>query len=539
MTLLGLALRSHRTGLIATGVIGGIGGLLNAFGFVQLAGTTHAERLAFAHQMELLGRQFSYILPPPVQLDTMGGYLTWRDFSSIAIVYAVWAVLSATGGGRGDEERRLTDFWLATGVSRARWLITRTVGFLLAASASIVLMLGLTAAAAAAAGDALPVAGVALEGVAYVALVMCAFGLGLIVAQFFVTRRAAALAASGILILLFLLNSAVRSGVEVGAAQWLSPFYSFDRSTPVLAGGTLDGPASAVLFAAGVLLVGLATLAFVRRDVGGTLVARRASPTTPTARASRDPFLRLPVLAAVDQQRGWIIGWTVGISVLAYVLVSITKVLVDVLQAMPGLQQYLVAMNVSGYSGFVGVIWFGTALLIVAVFVVVQVNAWAADDGEGRLELILAQPVSRTWVVIDRIASLLVAVAVIAAVSTFVVYLTASAVGVEMPAGRTALAGLLMLPVAFALGGLGLALVGWRPRTAVVLLGVVTMVSYFTEQFAPIFNMPVWVQRTSVFALYGMPLSRDDWPGIGILMGIGVAGTAIAVAAMRRRDVGS
>ena len=108
-----------------------------------------------------------------------------------------------------------------------------------------------------------------------------------------------------------------------------------------------------------------------------------------------------------------------------------------------------------------------------------------------------------------------------------------------MPAGRIALAGLLMLPVAFALGGVGLALVGWRPRLAVVVLGIVTAISYFTEQFAPIFNAPAWVQRTSVFALYGLPLSRDDWPGTAILLGIGAAGTAIAITAMRRRDVGT
>ena len=489
--------------------------------------------------MEIIGRQFSYILPPPIQLDTMGGYLTWRDFSTISIIYAIWAVLAATGAARGDEERRLTELWLASGVSRTRWLIGRTAGFLLASTLSIAVMMAVTAAGAAAAGDALPAGGIALEGVAYVGITLSAFGIGLAVAQLFVTRRAAALAASGLLIGLFFLNSALRSGVEVGAARWLSPFYYFDRSTPLLEGGTLDGSATAILLATGLLLVAFASFAFVRRDIGGTSIAGRRRTTPPTARPSRDPLLRTPVLAAVQQQRAWIAGWAIGVAVLAYVLVSITKVLVDAFRSIPGLTQYVSALGLTGYSEFVGIIWFGTALLIIAVFVVVQVNGWAADDGEGRLELVLAQPVSRTRVVLERVASLLVAVAIIAALSTLVVYVTANANGVEMPAGRTARAGLLMLPVAFALGGVGLALVGWRPRLAVVVLGVVTAISYFTEQFAPIFNAPAWVQRTSVFALYGLPLSRDDWPGTGILLGIGAAGTAIAITAMRRRDVGS
>ena len=539
MILLRLALRSHRTGALVMAAVSGIGGLLNAFGFVQIAGATHAERLVFAHQMELLGRQFSYILPPPVQLDTMGGYLTWRDFSSISVVYAIWAVLAATGAARGDEERRLTELWLANGVSRARWLVGRAVGFLLASSASIVLMMLITAAGAAVAGDALPAGGMALETVAYVALTSCAFGIGLIVAQLFVTRRAAALAASAVLVALFMLNSAVRSGVDVGAARWLSPFYYFDRSTPLLAGGALDGPSSAVLFVAGVVFSGLATIAFVHRDVGGTLIARRGRTTSSTARPSRDPLLRIPILALVDQQRGWIAGWAIGLAVLAYFLVSITKVLVDALESIPGLTKYLSATGVSGYSDFVGVIWFGTALLIIAIFVIVQVNGWVADDAEGRLELTLAQPVSRTRIVLERIASLLVAVAIIAGLSTLVAYLAATATGVDMPVARTALAGLLMLPVAFALGGVGQALAGWRPRVAVGILAVVTVTSYFTQQFAPIFGWPDWTARTSVFALYGVPLSRDDWPGTGVLMGIGLAGTAIAIAAMRHRDVGT
>ncbi len=326
---------------------------------------------------------------------------------------------------------------------------------------------------------------------------------------------------------------------SLGAARWLSPFYYFDRSAPFLDGGGFDPAATAALYAVGAVCIALATLAFVRRDVGGTLIAGRVRTTKPTARPSRDPLLRLPILAAIDQQRGWIAGWAIALSVLAYFLVSITKVLADAMTAIPGLQQYFAATGIHGYGDFVGIIWFGTVLLILAIFVVVQVSGWAADDGEGRLELVLAQPVSRPRIVVERIASLLIGVGIIAGVSTFATYLAANATGLDMPAGRTALAGLLMVPVAFALGAIGLAIVSWRPRIAVAVLGTVTALSYFTEQFAPIFGWPEWTVKTSVFALYGMPLSRDDWPGIGILMGIGLAGTALSVLALQRRDVGA
>ena len=83
MKLLALAIRSHRTGLIALSLIGAMSGLVNGIGFVEVAGHTQLERQAFAQQMEILGRQLTYLLPAPVQLDTIGGYLTWRVFGSV------------------------------------------------------------------------------------------------------------------------------------------------------------------------------------------------------------------------------------------------------------------------------------------------------------------------------------------------------------------------------------------------------------------------------------------------------------------------
>ena len=73
---------------------------------------------------------------------------------------------------------------------------------------------------------------------------------------------------------------------------------------------------------------------------------------------------------------------------------------------------------------------------------------------------------------------------------------------------------------------------------AVAILGALAVVGYFAQQFAPIFQWPDWVTNISLYALYGTPMSKDDWGGIATLIGIGLAGTAVAIVAMRRRDVG-
>jgi hypothetical protein len=95
-----------------------------------------------------------------------------------------------------------------------------------------------------------------------------------------------------------------------------------------------------------------------------------------------------------------------------------------------------------------------------------------------------------------------------------------------------------MLPVVFAFGSVGHALVGWRPRVAVLLVAAVAVISYFTLEFAPLFQLPDWVSRTSFFVLYGTPMTTVDWGGAATLIAIGIVGTGLALRSMERRDVG-
>jgi len=94
----------------------------------------------------------------------------------------------------------------------------------------------------------------------------------------------------------------------------------------------------------------------------------------------------------------------------------------------------------------------------------------------------------------------------------------------------------LLLAVPFAFAGLGAAVVGWRPRAVVMLLGAVAVWSYFVQQFAALFDGPRWLERLSLFTLLGNPLSGTvDWPGV---LAVGVIGTIAAVLSLAWRDVG-
>jgi ABC-2 type transport system permease protein len=152
--------------------------------------------------------------------------------------------------------------------------------------------------------------------------------------------------------------------------------------------------------------------------------------------------------------------------------------------------------------------------------------------------MILSAPVSRARIVVERIAAVIFACAVVVAVSSLAVNLTARSTGISLPSGRFVVASVEVLPVAYAFAGIGHALVGWRPGVAVVALGTVAIVGYFAQQLTPLFQWPDWVNNISLYALYGTPMSKDDWGGIATLVAIGIAGTAVALAAMRGRDVG-
>src|SRR4030081_2065225 len=120
----------------------------------------------------------------------------------------------------------------------------------------------------------------------------------------------------------------------------------------------------------------------------------------------------------------------------------------------PLLRAYFERAGINAYADFVRVILFSTLLLLISLFVVAQVNGWAADGPEGRLEVILSAPVSRARVVVERIAALVFASALIVAASSLAVYLTARSTGIGLPGGRFVFASAARLPVGFAFGGL-------------------------------------------------------------------------------------
>jgi len=533
-----IALRQGRPGFLATTAIAAFNGIAQAFGYAAIAGDSPAARAAFASQMELLGRQLTFMLPVPTQVDTLAGFLQWRHFGTLPLVFGVWALLAATGSARGDEERGHVEMWLAAGLARVRYLFARVGAFATLASISVAVTCGATLLGAALTGDTLPLAGLVAQGAVLLAVTLCWYAIGLVVAQLTVTGRAAAGIGAVLMGALFLVNGAARNG-GLEAIALLSPFWHFERSRPLLVGGNLDVASTLVLAISALVATALAGALFVRRDLGSSALPRRISRAPAVREPSRRATLRMPVIAGIDRQASGLIAWAAALAALGLMLGSLLPTMIRLAKEVP-LVQLMVLRGGTGDldSAFLGAVWGSTALLVLSFYAIAQVAAWAADEADGRLEMALSAPVTRSRIVLERAATLAVGATFLVLVASLVVGAVTRAQGLSIDPARFAGSSALLVPLVVAFGAIGALLIGWRPRVAVWLLGFVTVASYFIQQLAPMFQFPEFVRNLSLFELYGTPLLfGPNWGGLVAQLGIIVGGFGAALVAMSRRDI--
>jgi ABC-2 type transport system permease protein len=534
-----LALRLGRWGIIGFSVLAFVASIIQAVGFYQIAGDSPAKRAAFAQSMSVLASQFSVILPPASRLDTVGGYVQWRAFGGLAILFAVWALASASGAARGDEERGVVEALLTSGVTRLGLIGSRIVAF--AASSVIAAMAaGLGVVVGVTTGGESVSAGSVLEAVVILAaLGLSCYSLTLFVSQ--LTAARIATAASGMLLLaLFLVNSLSHTFSSLSLVRWLSPFRYYELNQP-LASGSVDLKAVAMLLAIAIAGGAAAAIAFGSRDLGSPLIRLpvRSHPTT--YEVSRQALLRIPVAGGLYERRVGIAIWAAGMAALGAVFVAMTKSIIQPMLSIPALAHFFSTfLHGPVYTTFLGYIWFGTAQLLFAAFAIAQVARWSAEDSDGRLELTLANPQSRAVVVVERAIVLGLGATFVAAVSGVAVGIASQNQGMSIGGDRLATATLLLVPFALVFAAAGSVLAAWNPRGAVGLLGAFAFASYLISEVGPLFKWPEWIQNFSAFKLYGTPLSSGvDRAGLLTMLAIIVVGFGASILVMERRDVGA
>ena len=540
MTGVVLTLRLGRWGIVGFSLAAFVLTFVQTTGFYQIAGSTPGARAAFGASMATLAAQFVALFPPPIRPDTVGGYVEFRGFHPLAILFAVWALASATGFVRGDEERGTVEAALATGTSRVALIASRVAGFAIAIT---------VASAAAGAGFVFGVAlgheTVETQRVIEASLLLAAIGLAcyalsLLAAQ--VAGPSASTAVAGALLLaLFIDNSLSRAMASLTTWRWLSPFRYYDLSQPLPPGGNFDGRAFLVLIGIGVVAAGAAAAAFMRRDLGAPLVSGPRIPHRLRHDASTAPWWKVAVVRGLYERRLGLLAWCGGMAVLAAVFVALTRTIVQVLLSIPTLLPYLsIFVHQQLYPAVLGYTWFNVAQLLFAALAITYVARWSAEDTDGRLEILLSQPQSRAAIVLERMTVLAASAVLIAAASGAVLYYASHQQGIDLNTQRLTAASLMLVPFALVFAGAGSLLAAWNPRAAVALLGAFAFASYLDTELATIYKLPVWIQDLSAFKLFGTPLLNGiDGRNLALMLLLALAGLGSSILAMQRRDVGA
>jgi ABC-2 type transport system permease protein len=536
-------LRDYRVAILGWGIGMGLVVISPMASVAALVTTPQARQ-----QLVSLAATFAWNADP-VAVDTIGGYATFK-IGIFMFLIAIWPLLAGSRMLRGEEDRGSLDVLLSLPRPRLRvaaeklaamWTALLVMGLLIGLLAYVG---GMKFGGDFGVGDAL------LFGL-NLALICAVFGgLALLISQFTVEGSRAAGWTAGLLLVFIVLDMVHRVVPNTESISRLSPIYYYNLSKPLVPTYGTNAGAMIFLVALAVLLGAAATWLFVRRDVGGTvalprwlrLPERKASQALPVGDWSlRTVYLRS--LGMIAMPTFW---WTLGIAAFAgwmvYVVQLIETKLSTLLSGSPAMSSLIKNLgggDVGVNAGFLSAMFFFLPLFLMA-FAVTQVNSWSADEGDGRLELVLATPQSRTSVLLGRFAALATATVAISVVTLLASAVAAAAAGLKLESGNLAAATLGMIPLALLIAALGYLASGWlRTAADTGLLSFVMAAWFFISFIGPELKLPDATLRLSAFYYYGTPLLHglQLTSVLGVLV---VAAVALGLGTLRfvRKDIG-
>ncbi len=539
------SLRDYRIGILGWGL--GIGLLI----FVVLSSfPSLVETPAARASLVSLGPSFAWIAEP-IKIDTPGGYATFK-YGFTVLVMALWPLLAGSRMLRGEEERGSMDVLLSMPRGRGRVALEK-----LAAIWTALLLMGLLIGLLTYAGGMRVNAdfsfGDALLSGLNLALICGVFGsLALLISQFTQERGTAAGLTGGLLLIFIVLDMVHRVIPNTDWISRLSPVYYYNLNKPLVPGFGINPGALLVLLALSIILSGAAIWLFVGRDIGGIVKlpgwlhlperAPRAEQALPVnAWSLRSVYTRGLGMMLVPA-----IWWTLAIAGLAAWMVVIVKQtesqLATIAQSSPLLKDILTKVgggDVTTNATILSALFTFMPLLLMA-FAVTQVNRWAADEEDGRLEMVLATPQPRLNVLLARFAALTTVLVIIGVLTLASTELAALAAGLKLDGGNVAVATLSMIPMGLLIAAIGFLFSGWL-RTAIDtgLLSFLLVIWFFITFVGPELNWPDGVQKLSAFYYYGTPLLHGLSLG-NMLLVLAVAVVALALASVRfmRKDIG-
>jgi len=502
----------------------------------------------------------------PIAIQTMMGISEGADVGTLAygaiygvygaLVLAVMALMAGAASITGEERNGTLGLLLGNPKSRSHVLVSKTLALILLLVLAIIVM--------SIAGRIVPllldveIGGMEIESLMFHLLINTIF-YGMLATAIGAWTGNGGLA-SGIsagVMIVGLLGAGLLPLVS-GAEEYakIFPWYYFDGGQPVLNG--IDWGHMVILISASAALFALALIGVNRRDlraqsIGLTLVDRlRTNPMTQkvvervagTAKVSHiwvKTASEYQVLLIAASYYMFLVG---GIAIgLIYTaiddsLLTLAEQLPDTLMALAG------GGDISTPEGYYTIENFGLMAPIIFLMVTVTIGsrALAGEESKRTMGLLLANPISRRRVVIEKMVAMIVLTGLLG-VLTFVGTLAGSwLAGLGLDVGNIAAISLMATLLGLTFGSLALALSAATGQVKKAVFGTVgpALIFYLLDAFLPLSDRLEGYAKWSVFYYYSGndPLVNGLNPGhAAFLVALTVVLVVAAVMLFDRRDL--
>ncbi len=480
---------------------------------------TQAEFDAAAASMESNAALIS-MAGPARALNTVGGQVTWQATAFGAVVVGLMSMFLVVRHTRAEEESGRDELLRAASVSRTAPTLAAVLVALIAN------VLAGTLVTASLVSLPLAVADSIALGVGLAAIGAFFTGTALLAAQLTSGTRAAYGVAGAVLALSYVLRAI--GDVGAPALTWASPIGWYQGMHAF--SGLHWWPVLLLLLAATVA-VGVALAVFAGRDFGAGVVG------TPPGPARAAPRLGSGWGLAWRLQRGQVIGWTIGLSLMGLAYGSLGSNVGDLLGDSKASHELFEHGGATLVDGF-----YATAIVLLALmscgFAIGSALRPRQDEVEGRTEVLLATGLSRSRWLVAQVAvtvggSLLVLES--GGVGLGIGYALTTGQGHII--GDYALATLPWLAPVLVTSATARLLFGVVPALASLAWGVLGF-AVVVLMLGDLLGLPPWLQTLSPFDHLAMvPAEEFRWQPLVALAGVALALSASGVVAFTRRDV--
>ena len=533
--------KTIRDSLRAAILVGGVCGLFMVgtgapFGVAPEFGTIELRR-QFIAGLTSLPIAVRGLLGEPINLETLGGFLSWRVGNFLPVILALWPIVALSGTLAGEAAKGSLDLLASTprrrsaiAIEKVSAHLTAIVIAMLILAASLVLV---GAAFAKLPGDPIAVSAALGQVVMYGVMMLFPGAVAFAAGPRFGRTRAMAF---GFIVLFasYVIYSYASLSPLIDALSPIS-FWNWTVHHRPLAGIT-DWPAVVLQGVVDLALLGIGAWSFQRRDLGIT---------------ASDGWLRLPALPAgvigpvsrqLADRAGVAIAWGIGIGLYGVLIAASAQAFSDSIGAVPQIaaiiRQIYPGIDISQPSGVLQLTFFSFGSFIFSLAGASFLAGWAADEGRKRLDVVLSTPRSRSSWAVRSGLGVLAAIGIMTIIVAACIGLTVVAVGgdVVSPVGGIAVLGL----VAAAFAAVGLAIGGLvRSSLAAGVTAFLAIATFLIDTLGAALKLPDWVLQLSIYKHLGQPMAGSFEPvGLVVAAVLVVAGVALCAFGLQRRDIG-